>query len=49
MEPSAPSTDFPGNVFFYAFLIGFFAFFLWFPLRWFASAQWVNRYTHLVE
>ena len=29
MPPSAPSTDFPGNVFFYTFLIGFLAFFLW--------------------
>jgi Fe-S oxidoreductase len=52
MEPSAPSTDFPGNIFFYAFFIGFIAFFIWsvsLRLRWFASAQWVNRFTHLIE
>ena len=52
MEPSAPSTDFPGNIFFYAFLIGFIAFFIWsvsVRLRWFASAQWVNRFGQLVE
>ena len=52
MEPSAPSTDFPGNIFFYAFLIGFGAFFLWsvsVRLRWFASAQWVNRFGDLIE
>jgi Fe-S oxidoreductase len=52
MEPSAPSTDFPGNIFFYAFLIGFIAFFIWsvsVRLRWFASAQWVNRFTQVIE
>jgi Fe-S oxidoreductase len=52
MPPSAPSTDFPGNIFFYAFLIGFLAFFLWsisVRLRWFASAQWVNRFSGLIE
>ena len=52
MHPSAPSTDFPGNIFFYAFLIGFLAFFLWsvsVRLRWFASAQWVNRFTQPIE
>src|SRR3989442_1761780 len=52
MHPSAPSTDFPGNIFFYAFLIGFLAFFLWsvsVRLRWFASAQWVNRFTKPIE
>jgi len=52
MPPSAPSTDFPGNVFFYAFLIGFGAFFLWsvsVRLRWFASAQWVNRFDQMIE
>jgi Fe-S oxidoreductase len=52
MPPSAPSTDFPGNIFFYAFLIGFTAFFIWsvsVRLRWFASAQWVNRFGDLIE
>src|SRR5207249_6185774 len=52
MPPSAPSTDFPGNIFFFAFLIGFIAFFLWsvsVRLRWFASAQWVNRFTQPIE
>ena len=52
MEPSAPSTDFPGNIFFYAFLIGFIAFFIWsvsVRFRWFASAQWVNRFGQLIE
>src|SRR6266542_3743370 len=52
MPPSAPSTDFPGNIFFYAFLIGFIAFFIWsvsVRLRWFASAQWVNRFGDLIE
>ena len=52
MPPSAPSTDFPGNIFFYGFLIGFAAFFLWsvsVRLRWFASAQWVNRFTQPIE
>jgi Fe-S oxidoreductase len=52
MEPSAPSTDFPGNIFFYAFFIGFIAFFIWsvsLRLRWFASAQWVNRFTQIIE
>src|SRR5438445_550239 len=52
MHPSAPSTDFPGNIFFYAFLIGFGAFFLWsvsVRLRWFASAQWVNRFGQIIE
>src|SRR3989475_9035861 len=52
MPPSAPSTDFPGNIFFFAFLIGFIAFFLWsvsVRLRWFASAQWVNRFTKPIE
>jgi len=51
-EPSAPSTDFPGNIFFYAFFFGFLAFFLSsvsVRLRWFASAQWVNRFGQLVE
>jgi Fe-S oxidoreductase len=52
MEPSAPSTDFPGNIFFYAFLIGFIAFFIWsvsVRFRWFASAQWVNRFGQVIE
>jgi Fe-S oxidoreductase len=52
MEPAAPSTSFPGNIFFYAFFFGFIAFFLWsvfVRFRWFASAQWVNRFTHMVE
>src|SRR3990172_11523723 len=45
MEPSAPSTDFPGNIFFYLF-------FFWSAavrFRWFTKAQWVNRFTALVE
>jgi Fe-S oxidoreductase len=48
MEPSAPSTDFPGNIFFYGFLFGFLTFFAWsvaVRFRWFAGAQWVNRFT----
>jgi len=52
MEPSAPSTDFPGNIFFYLFFFGFLAFFFWSAavrFRWFTKAQWVNRFTALVE
>src|SRR3990172_1914572 len=52
MEPSAPSTDFPGNIFFYAFFVGFLAFFFWSAavrVRWFARGQWVNRFDRLVE
>src|SRR3989304_3301655 len=52
MEPSAPSTDFPGNIFFFVFFFGFLTFFLWsvsVRLRWFASAQWVNRFSQLIK
>src|SRR3990172_6643626 len=52
MEPSAPSTDFPGNIFFYAFFVGFLAFFAWSAavrLRWLTRAKWVNRFDHPVE
>lgn len=52
MEPSAPSTDFPGNIFFYVFFFGFLAFFIYSAavrFRWFTSAQWVNRFTQPVE
>jgi Fe-S oxidoreductase len=52
MEPAAPSTSFPGNVFFYLFFFGFLTFFAWsvaVRLRWFATAQWVNRFTQPIE
>ena len=52
MEPSAPSTDFPGNIFFYAFFFGFLAFFAWsvaVRFRWFASRAGVNRFTKPTE
>src|SRR3972149_11014587 len=48
MEPSAPSTEFPGNIFFYTFFFGFLAFFFWSAgvrFRWFTKAQWANRFT----
>ncbi|MDO8615611.1 MAG: (Fe-S)-binding protein [Dehalococcoidia bacterium] len=48
MEPSAPSTDFPGNVFFFVFFFGFLSFFAWSAwvrFRWLTRAQWVNRFT----
>ncbi len=48
MEPSAPSTDFPGNIFFAVFFFGFLAFFAWSAavrFRWLTRAQWVNRFT----
>ncbi|MEX0800769.1 MAG: (Fe-S)-binding protein [Dehalococcoidia bacterium] len=44
----APSTEFPGNVFFALFFFGFVAFFLYsagIRFRWFARGQWVNRFT----
>src|SRR6266508_359323 len=52
MEPSAPSTDFPGNIFFYVFFFGFLAFFLYSAavrFRWFTQAQWVNRFTDPID
>src|SRR3989304_5632449 len=52
MEPSAPSTDFPGNVFFYLLFFGFLAFFAWSAwvrFRWLTRAQWVNRFTEPIN
>jgi Fe-S oxidoreductase len=52
MDPSAPSTSFPGSFFFYAFFFLFLAFFLYSAavrFRWFTRAQWVNRFGDIVE
>lgn len=52
MHPSAPSTEFPGNIFFYLLFLGFVAFFLYSAavrFRWFIRARWVNRLTQPIE
>lgn len=44
----APSTEFPGNIFFYLTFAGFMAFFAWsvaVRFKWFTKTQWVNRFT----
>ena len=48
----APSTEFPGNVFFYLVLIGFLGFFAWsvaVRAKWFTQTQWVNRFTDPIQ
>jgi Fe-S oxidoreductase len=48
----APSTEFPGNIFFYLFLIGFLGFFAWsvgVRFKWFTKTQWVNRFTDPIQ
>src|SRR3989304_9669382 len=52
MDPSAPSTDFPGNVFYALFFFGFLGFFAWSAavrFRWFTRARWVNRLDRPIE
>ena len=42
-----PANEFPGNIIFYAFLIGalgFFAYSAGVRVRWFTKANWVNRF-----
>ncbi|MDP2673933.1 MAG: hypothetical protein Q8Q00_03395, partial [Dehalococcoidia bacterium] len=48
----APSTEFPGNLFYAITFFGFLAFFVYsvgVRFRWFLQGQWVNRFTRPVE
>src|SRR3990170_3262264 len=48
----APSTEFPGNVFYAITFFGFIAFFVYsagIRYRWFLRGQWVNRFTDPVR
>lgn len=44
----APSTEFPGNIFYYLLLVGFIGFFIWsvaVRFKWFTTTKYVNRFT----
>ncbi len=48
----APANEFPGNIFFYVFFVGFVAFFAWsvaVRLRWVRIAKPVNRFDRPIE
>ncbi len=48
----APSTDFPGNLFYALLFFGFLGFFVYSAavrFRWFLQARWVNRFTQPIE
>ena len=48
----APSTEFPGNLFYAITFFGFLAFFVYsvgIRFRWFLRGQWINRFTRPVE
>ena len=48
----APSTDFPGNVFYYLVLIGFLGFFAFsvaVRMKWFTKSQWVDRFSKPIQ
>src|SRR3970040_339495 len=48
----APSTEFPGNLFYAITFFGFLAFFVYAAgvrFRWFLRGQWVNRFTRPIE
>ena len=48
----APSTEFPGNLFYAITFFGFLAFFVYsvgIRFRWFLRSQWINRFTRPVE
>ncbi|MBI1886710.1 MAG: (Fe-S)-binding protein [Chloroflexi bacterium] len=48
----APSTEFPGNIFYALLFFGFVSFFVWsvaVRFRWLARAQWINRFSEPIR